>query len=274
MQSNESAFEGWILCLKVWFPNITQANLTWEAPMFDEGVKDDKNRKLHYNRFIYRLLQFRKMYFWFSFTTEDSKAINDFEATDIKRKEINFPENDKAAGSHNEDIIESLFVGKYNSLIKERLFLHHVNQQLPVGIFLNRKSSQTRLLPGGKAAIDIWGRDEDALSIFELKYENEMVGIISELLLYLGIMNDVFIEGKIHYPAEAGFCEYREFHLLHEKVKKIKRLNGYFLVDTLHPLITPRVVDLLNIGLREIGPIKVDTLYYNYYPQTKELSWK
>ena len=52
MQSNESAFEGWALCLKAWLPDlIDKVSIFWNATT-------PKSDTLHYERFKYRVWKF------------------------------------------------------------------------------------------------------------------------------------------------------------------------------------------------------------------------
>jgi len=282
MQEDKSAFEGWIICLKSWFPEIEKVELHWEQPYFkkdiekysEKEIKKDKNRELHYNRFLFRVLQFSKMYPWFSYSEGKKKNISDFENILKNKLIINYPNDIKRhsiSESKKEDIIESLFVNEYKFLLKDKLLLSELNQQLPVGIFTGLKSENTRLFTGQKSAIDIWGSNGDELSIFELKYQNKKVGIISELLFYLGIMNKVFIKGTIKYPEKARDIKYRDFPKLYSKIKTITKLKGYFLVDKdkLHPLIGNDVIKLINTGLENIGNIRTQTRPSNYWRQSQ-----
>ena len=62
MQTDGAAFEGWAICLKGLLPEIVSSvQLNWKRP---EIRKDDSNKKLHYNRFLYRVLNFSELYEW------------------------------------------------------------------------------------------------------------------------------------------------------------------------------------------------------------------
>ena len=262
MQVDKYAFEGWIVCLKRWFPEIDKVEINW---------KHIKENNLHYNRFLFRVLQFKQMYSWFSFSEEKNQAIADFKKGLEGTLLMNYPEKDKVHKiKGDEDKIEMLFANKYEALLKERLQLNFLNQQLPVGVFeeFEEEKKKRRLFTGGKSAIDLWGIKNNELCIFELKYHNKKpgkVGIISELLFYLSLMNEVFITEGITYPKiddKDDKVWFRGFDKLYGK--KFTSIKGYFLIDKLHPLIDQKVVDMINLGLKEIGSISVHILKYKY----------
>ena len=193
MQENKSAFEGWIICFKSWLPGeIDKVELEW-APSVD------KKKIEHYNRFLFRVLKFQKMYNWFSVSKMNISEVQSFSHI-IQRPDLvmNYPgslKQNSISDNKIEDKIESLFVTEPQKLLKTRLNLETLNQQLPAGVFISKKSTETRLFTGHKSAIDLWGLSADELSIFELKYKNIKVGIISELLFYLYLMDAAFIKG-------------------------------------------------------------------------------
>lgn len=266
MQENKSAFEGWIICLKSWLANeINKVELAWSPPT-------DPQKVGHYNRFLYRVIHFQLMYSWFSVSINNSPEILDFSQLLQKTKlVINYPgsgKQDSKSENKIEDKIESMFVNDPQKLLKLKFNLKILNQQLPVGIFKNEKNSRSRLFTGQKSAIDLWGINDDELTIFELKFENCRIGIISELLFYLYLMNEVFIIGKIHYPEDAKRADRRNFRELYKM--KFLKLQGVFLVDELHPFIGDEAVTLINDGLTKLGNISVQKLFYTYNSGTLE----
>jgi len=270
MQENKSAFEGWIICLKSWLAvEIDNVELSW--PLSKDPIKVG-----HYNRFLYRVLQFQRMYSWFSVSKANSVEILNFSQLVQKTNlVINYPSSDKQdSKSENkiEDKIENLFVNDPQKLLQTKFNLKILNQQLPVGVFKNEKNSGSRLFTGQKSAIDLWGINDDELSIFELKFENSRIGIISELLFYLYLMNAVFITGKIHYPEDAKNAESRDFKKLYKK--KFQKLRGVFLVDELHPFIGDEAITIINDGLKKLGNISVQKLFYTYEHNSNILEWK
>jgi hypothetical protein len=270
MQENKSSFEGWIICFKSWIPGeIDKVELEW-APSVD------KKKIEHYNRFLFRVLKFQKMYSWFSVSKKNLSEVQSFSHI-IQRTDLvmNYPgslKRNSISENKIEDKIESIFVTDPLKLLKTRFNLETLNQQLPAGVFIEKKSTGTRLFTGQKSAIDLWGLRADELSIFELKYKNRRVGIISELLFYLYLMDSVFINGEIQYPEKAKDAKVRDFDKLYDK--KFKKLKGYFLIDNLHPFIGDDAIKLINDGLKNLGNISVQKLYYSFDPVTKSLSWR
>ena len=190
MQTDKAAFEGWIVCLYCKLQDVIEkVELVWEQPL-------DKSDR-HYKRFLFRVLQFQKMYQWFYVSQTNSGDVQSFikeiSSPDLK---INYPKAIKHGSKSErkkEDYIESLFVNKYSNLVKEKFELSTFNQQLPVGVFDHFVKGNAYFFSGQKSAIDLWGINGEDLWVFELKYKNKKVGIISEILFYLGLMQAVFM---------------------------------------------------------------------------------
>lgn len=269
MQENKSAFEGWIICFKSWLPlKIRKVELEWVPPT-------DPTKKLHYNRFLFRVIQFQEMYSWFSVSEINFKTVQQFSKDMLLDKWINYPLSgklDSKSESKKEDKIESLFVNKYKPLLMNKLNLKTLNQQLPVGIFKGSVNSKNYFFTGQKSAIDLWGVNGCELSIFELKFENKCIGIISELLFYLYLSRAVFVTKEIKYPSKAENTKHRGFNKLYES--NIQKIKGYFLIDELHPLIGKKAINLLNAGLVNLGDLSVEKLKYKCIFGKQKLSWK
>jgi hypothetical protein len=138
-----------------------------------------------------------------------------------------------------EHSIEEFFVGQGSQKLKEtvkqqfNIELGQINNQYPVGVFNGKVSRETHVFTGGKSAIDLYSiAPGDSFNIFELKAENNVqVGIISELFFYASLIKDLS-KGKF----KSDFTE----------IQGLKRVNAFFLTPRLHPLITAKVLDLLN----------------------------
>lgn len=234
MQSNESAFEGWALCLKAWLPDLIEKVLIYWNPT------TQKSDLLHYERFKYRVWKFIRTYDW----AENGSLFNmDYYGENLKNWVINFPcdEADKEAQG-DEAILERDYIAN------QKRNYDVIDQQLPVGVFNSVVSKASCVMPRGKSQIDIWALRGDTLHVFELKKpDNIMVGIISELMYYVNIMNDIK-NRRIKYPSNAKECEYRNFDVLYNSLNsnKIHFIKGHFLAAKLHPLISPAVITLLN----------------------------
>jgi len=216
------------------------------------------------------------MYKWFSVSRKNSGDVQNFikeiSSPDLK---INYPKAIKQSSKSKrkgEDYIESLFVYKYSNLVRDKFELSTFNQQLPVGVFNGFVKRDAYFFSGQKSAIDLWGISGEELLVFELKFKNKKVGIISELLFYLGLMQSVFMTQNIQYPAKAKDVKFRDFEKLYNR--KFKKLNGCFLVDELHTLIGDDVIILINNGLKNLGNISVQIQSYIFDPDNDSLKWR
>ena len=153
----------------------------------------------------------------------------------------------------------------FSKQLCERFNLSELNHQLLVGV--KEKKNGNFYFAGGKAAIDLWGTKENELSIIELKYENEMVGIITELFFYVSIMKDI-ITGRIEAPTGKIPYERRLYFSIHN----FKAINAIMLADCFHPLIeNNQVFEVLNqCNCQEIQ-IKYQKASYHYNPATLSL---
>ena len=233
MQEDDSAFEGWAICLKVCV-KIQKVFICW-----DTTTTFDKNQQLHYNRFQYRVRKFIETYAW----AENGSPL-DFDLSG-ENPFVNFPTKpaDESA-KHKEALLERDFVAKNRATQTFDV----TNHQLPVGIFNTKISSENRIMPGGNSQIDIWAISNETLHIFELKeHTNTKIGIISELMFYVNIMNDIK-NRIIQYPENAAGNKHRDFDKLYEAFYKgtIQKINGQLLTKEIHPLITPDAIKLMN----------------------------
>jgi hypothetical protein len=257
MQTDDAAFEGWSICLKHHLSNeIDKIVLDWDKPN-----SQSDSEKLHYNRFLYRSLRFRELFSWFSIDKTKELEINDF-ALNLNDLVINVPLNHATEPSEkgsNEKKIEYNITNQ--SIIKEKFGLRCVDHQLPVGVKRDGESFFT----GRASAIDIWGIDDNHLHIFELKYSNKKVGIITELLFYSEVMYDVLIRKTISTPG--NIKDVRNAMSLYNDNSKIKSINSYFLFDTIHPLLIG-MNSLLNSN--NLG-IKFSNIQYTLKDKTYEI---
>lgn len=74
-----------------------------------------------------------------------------------------------------------------------------------------------------KSAIDFWASDGDTINVYELKVNNPMVGIITEIFFYSNYVHDVFISKSLYYGMGSVThkdVEYRNYDKI--KGKKVK----------------------------------------------------
>lgn len=229
MQHNESAFEGWALCIKSCLNDIVDVvDIIWDVHTAPSG-------NCHYKRFIYRVWKFVFTYQWAKCSSRT------FEWNSTAGWVANIPMTSaKEDAVHDEATLEREYITQHSSEYDA------IGQQFPVGLFSGRVCEENRETPG--SFLDIWAIKKDTLHIFELKTDvNKAVGIISELMFYVNVMNDI-MKHRIQYEDGAEKVEYRGFDRLFAayECSSINNIIGHFLTDAIHPFITPEVIVLMN----------------------------
>ena len=236
MQDDGFCFEGWAICLKCRFSElIDKVRIEWKK---EDLVFSNNNDNLKYNQFLYRVLKFKDNYDWFFCDMDDVHSF----PLNFKNIIAHIPTTEaKKYAHHKEAILEREYISTHSSEYEA------MSNQLPVGLFKSEIGKDNRLTP--RSILDIWAIKESKLWIFELKEENNTkVGIISELMYYANVMNDI-LEGKINYPQKAEKCEFREFDKLYSAIqdKKIQKIQGVFLAEKLHSLINKDIQDIIEL---------------------------
>lgn len=136
MQNDASAFEGWIFCLKAFFPYINVVIIDWEDPSFSPDEKVIRTQQKHYSRFLLRVIWFVDNYSWAD-VVESKKA----EITCFKQRyselTLNYPlqkSKDKSVKSETDQKM------KYEAMLETAIYQHlsktgFANHQLPMGLF-------------------------------------------------------------------------------------------------------------------------------------------
>lgn len=249
MQDDKAAFEAWALVLKANLEGLVDfITLDWDS---QPKLTDEERR--HYNRFLYRVAAFSKLYsLWFRVlhketSWEEQVSRNNWGTLILNspgnRDVINEIEDFDPASEHNLEIyFTTVGSGKLRQAVKEQfnIQLGEIKNQYPVGLFNHVVSKESYIFTGGKSAIDLYSiADDHSFNIFELKgEENVKVGILSELFFYSLIIRDV-MDKKIKNETE--------------DFTRLSIVNAFFLVSRLHPLITDKVIDMLNINERDIS---------------------
>jgi hypothetical protein len=272
MQKDEAAFEGWGLAFKYFlakeYKNIV---LRWEPPN-DNCTKKEYQ---HYQKFLYRVIKFKELFpSWFSVESSKANLINfciapyeKCHVQDNRRFVLNAPTKcrmDKPQGkSNSEHYIECMFRGTWRSCLTQAVGIKEesIDSQLPVGLFYGEINKDCAIFPRQKSAIDLWAVYDSSLHIFELKTKrNSKVGIISELFCYTMMMEDAC--QKIFTWPKDGKGRLSPRQLIGSG--NIKKIHAHFLSPSLHPLIVPGMIDLLNKSLCDIKPnIQFDFLQYS-----------
>lgn len=258
MQTDNAAFEGWAVCLKAWLPEVIESvELKWDVP---------KERNEHYNRFCYRVMKMKESFDWFSIANLNQREIDTFQEC-LNNLQNNcgnkIPEKKfKHGGRVGENAVEYDMVHEQNfpQLLCNHYNIPKIHHQLPVGV----KQDGNSFFAGSKAAIDLWGMNENELTIIELKYENEMVGIISELFFYASLMRDIVL-GRISKPNAILPHE----KALYKNIEKMSVIHARMLADVYHPLVDyEHVFMLLNDNQLKDVKIDFDKSLYSYIPST------
>jgi len=233
MQDDINAFEGWTAVIKRWC-NGSSIELEWGKP------QDSKNG--HYQRFLFRIMEFEHAYDWFTISPSNKDFKDGFLINENATYYCNQPSDNRKNENEvqgKEALLEYKFVeGKLNEALLQMVNATFIERQLPVGLFKEKVSTGTSIFTRGKSAIDLWGiNKEKELLIFELKAENnKKVGIISELFFYSIFMRNV----------QLGIFKYEETNDILNKIIDTKRIKAFFLSPELHPLIDERVLEVLN----------------------------
>ena len=244
MQDNCSSFEGWAITIKSKIFEINDVELDWET-----SQDLNENEKLHYNRFLYRVIKFANNYSWFKKNPSKTIEIEEFIST-LKRKlvvnsesEPRKPNSDDYSKSnlknYSENQLENKIVHELVDDFKKTDKLITLSRQFPVGVFLDKKAEKNAIFPHRKSAIDIWGVDDNNdIYLYELKnYSNTTVGAISEMLFYSYILIDI-VNKKIEIPRG---------HNLEKHIHK-NGVNCSLLAPSKHPLIDKKVFDIMNLN--------------------------
>jgi len=282
MQDNDACFEGWAVALKA--AGIEKINLNVNGI---SSSTDFKTGKGHYGRFLYRALRFSEQYEWFHLCGNKEnpktlkgavKAFDNF----LTNKNLynNVPDNIAGKNGKIECYIEALMAsndgknaflsslekakpeGKRSGITPDQ----QVNRQLPVGLFLDEVTDDNQIFTGGASAIDLWTLKDNVLQVIELKADNPMVGIITEIFFYSNYMYDLMnkkedkdVFSLTRPKNKQGDGKNRGYDVICEKAAKnksegkITKIEGFMLANDYHPLITNEVVDVLKNGNKSTG---------------------
>lgn len=294
MQTDDSAFESRAVLKKVKENSLEilldvdkNALRSIEEYIDTLKVENKDKRNEHVGRFLYRAMKFRDSYCeWFKVSKKLNNQVECFkkifsnEEGDKRIVFSNILDMSGEAGIKNDDKSKPLenWVEAYLADTpkgKEKLYTmlnnkelmscetQDVYRQLPVCMFLQKISVPTRIIVGTKAAIDLWTPgNNDTLSIIELKTDNPMLGIITELFFYANYMYDVmcFKNIKLSHASVRNNTRGREF--ICNNQGNIKKINAIMLADSYYSEIDNKVLQVLNDN-KLAGKIKY---YKRTYP--------
>ena len=125
---------------------------------------------------------------------------------------------------------------------------------------------------GGTSAADFWAVDRGTINVYELKVNNPMVGIITEIFFYSNYVHDVFIagylnhtKGKVSHKTDVQLRNYDK--ITGKKVQGIMMSNRRDDDKGWHPsldeLTRRKITDIMNTN-GTAGIIQYTFLKYNF----------
>lgn len=281
MQDNRACFEAWCLIIKA---KASDSDLKIELDVKDITEADyDGNlpKNGHLGRFLYRILKFREQYKdWFKLS-EKLENLKDKFKTYLDSHTFVTSAPDKEANDNLDDLknnlesyIEYVFWDSYRAQ-RDILKLDRgaiVGRQLPVSLFEGTKLNTNGVFTWGKSAVDFWALDGDTINVYELKVNNPMVGIITEIFFYSNYIHDVFIAGYLNHTK--GMVSHKKDVQLrnYDKITG-KKVQGIMISNrrdddkgwhtSLDELTRRKITDIMNTN-DTAGIIQYTFLKYNF----------
>ena len=208
MQDTRACFEAWCLIIKA-----KTSNPGLEIELDVDGITvasypGGKPANGHLGRFLYRILKFSEQYKgWFKLSPRLEKLKDDFKTYLDSHTFVTSAPGDEASDNLDdlknnlESYIEYVFWDSYRAQ-RDILKLDRgaiVGRQLPVSLFEVTKLGANEVFTRGKSAIDFWALDGATINVYELKVNNPMVGIITEIFFYSNYVHDVFISKSLDH---------------------------------------------------------------------------
>lgn len=282
MQDDATAFEGWAVVIKSFWKSDCDYNIKIdisdnemvELPnpreVFVEKKYLEKKESGHYGRFLYRANKFSEEFEWVCLSEKIQKCVDIYEKLLEENKCTNHLP-DKDAGENPRPEIQAEASFHENPAEIEKLTKNQVmgNVYRQLGTWLESEDGNIQFLTAGRSAIDLWNITNDTLNIFELKAvtgsnHNYKVGIITELFMYMEYCRDMFLKDSRFTPRymDAESTVGRGYGKLVNQ--DIESIRGYFLSNKYHPLLSKKVVDLLNTNKSGMEYNKLDEYNWEY----------
>ena len=260
MQNDASSFEGWIFCLRAFFPYINTVVIDWKDPSFSPEEKVVRTQQKHYFRFLLRVIWFVDNYSWADVVESRKADITCFKHR-FSELTLNYPLQKSKDKSFKSETDQKM---KYEAMLETAIYQHlsktgYANHQLPMGLFDSQVSLATAITPGGASQADLWKIEKNEFCVYELKdcinTDNTHVGIITELMFYANVLHRLLITREIQYPTEADIYRTRKRenasrgfeHILDAIYQNsITHIKAVLLTDRLHPLIEYAKEHLMN----------------------------
>ena len=250
MQDDSAAFEGWAVAMHLSLKKPGKVILDLdEEPEHPSSYRGQG----HLARFLYRALRFSEQYKeWFQLSDRLNREVQCFSEYLGKNTFTNNPplrearvKNETEKGTATESVVETKLSmdGVLKSVLKDVYDpgSNPVYRQLPVGLFEGGTvTAENAVFTKNTSAIDLWTWKDSNFEIVELKTNNKMTGIVTEIFFYSNYWYDFFIRtgSGFHLNEGAGADEncrgYGDICRLNNR--KIKKITGIFLADRDHPL--------------------------------------
>lgn len=283
MQDNRACFEAWCLVIKA---KTSNPGLKIELDV--DGITiasypGGKPANGHLGRFLYRILKFSEQYkYWFELSST-LEVLKDNFKNYLALPGVKFVTSapDDEASDNLDDLknnlesyIEYVFWDSYR-VQRDILKLDRgaiVGRQLPVSLFDVTKSKKTGVFTFGKSAVDFWALDGDTINVYELKVNNPMVGIITEIFFYSNYVHDVFIagylnhtKGKVSHKTDVQLRNYDKItgKKVHGIMISNRRDDDKGWHSSLDELTRRKITDIMNTN-GTAGIIQYTFLKYNF----------
>jgi len=254
MQDDDAAFEAWIIFLMSHFGSAFNSVVLY----LDNIILSPR-----FNQLLWRISNFKKMFPWFDVDPDLSRIVENFLKNVFNNVKVNEPSCARSAviNSDGERFVEWKIKSQNPNPLKSLTCCDELENQIPVGIFSNYVSKDSRIFPGGASAIDLMGLDKEnqMLHVFELKIkDNCKMGIISEYLYYIQIVYNIFVTKQINYEGYVSLMGCANFQNF-----RANRIVGHLMAEKFHPLLDRLTIGLLNQGLSTIN-ITTDLIKYEF----------
>ncbi len=243
MQESGNDFEGWAIASRV----CTNREIVLCT---DKSLAIQKSSFIgmgHLSRFLYRIMKFSEQYKWFHLSEDLQKDVSVFKEY-LQSGQFTNNIGTGEAGNKNkyddENAVEAKMAedGVLRKVIKGiDIGNGKVYRQLSVGLFEGTVSRYNAVFTGGKSAIDLWSRDGDSINVVELKTNNPMMGIVTEIFFYSNYIFDLVRPNglfSLNEPTKRkkGHRGYEEIWNNREQLRKV---NGIMLADEgkFHPWV-------------------------------------
>jgi len=251
MQESGNDFEGWCIATYACAQKIVIMGVDDEISIDGEyhGIG-------HLCRFLYRAMKFSEQYKWFLLSENLTNEVEKFKSYLHSHKFTNNIGSGEAGNKNNyddENAVEAKMAeeGVLRSVVKSiDIGSGKVYRQLPVGLFEDSVSRKNAVFTGGKSAIDLWSIDGSAINVVELKTNNPMMGIITEVFFYSNYVYDLLMPDGLFTLNDLpkGNADHRGYEEIWNNRKRINMINGIMLADNerFHPWIDEELRTILN----------------------------